>query len=57
MDTEQQFDDEFSMPQKTINDLKREIEESSVHDITTDIVNRYKAEVRAKYGNRKRHRQ
>ena len=28
-----------------------------VEDMTADIVNRYKAEVRAKYGNKKRHRQ
>ena len=29
----------------------------SVDEMTTAIVNRYKAEVKAKYGNRKRHRQ
>jgi hypothetical protein len=29
VDTEQQFDNEFSIPEKTINDIKREMEESS----------------------------
>jgi hypothetical protein len=40
MDTEQTFDQEFS-----------------VEDITNAIVDKAKAEVKAKYGNKKRHRQ
>jgi hypothetical protein len=40
MDTEQTFDEEFS-----------------VEDITNAIVNQAKYEVKAKYGNKKRHRQ
>ena len=40
MDTEQTFDEEFS-----------------VEEITNAIVNQAKAEVKAKYGNKKRHRQ
>jgi hypothetical protein len=40
MDTEQTFDEEFS-----------------VEDITNAIVDQAKAEVKAKYGNKKRHRQ
>lgn len=32
-------------------------EEFSVEDITNAIVNQAKAEVKAKYGNKKRHRQ
>ena len=72
MDTEQQFDDEFLIPEKTINDIKREMEESSyvnpynnplgkktqsVEEMTQAIVSNAKAEVKARYGNRKRHRQ
>jgi hypothetical protein len=40
MDTEQTFDEEFS-----------------VEEITNAIVNQAKAEIKAKYGNKKRHRQ
>jgi hypothetical protein len=40
MDTEQTFDQEFS-----------------VKEITNAIVNQAKADVKAKYGNKKRHRQ
>jgi hypothetical protein len=40
MDTEQTFDQEFS-----------------VEDITNAIVDKAKAEVKARYGNKKRHRQ
>ena len=40
MDTEQTFDQEFS-----------------VEDITNAIVDQAKAEVKARYGNKKRHRQ
>ena len=40
MDTEQQFDQEFS-----------------VEDITNAIVNQAKADIKAKFGNKKRHRQ
>ena len=40
MDTEQTFDEEFS-----------------VEDITNAIVNQAKADIKAKFGNRKRHRQ
>ena len=40
MDTEQTFDEEFS-----------------VEDITNAIVDKAKAEVKARYGNKKRHRQ
>ena len=40
MDTEQTFDQEFSL-----------------EDITNAIVNQAKAEVKARYGNKKRHRQ
>ena len=40
MDTEQKFDQEFS-----------------VEDITNAIVNQAKADVKSKYGNKKRHRQ
>jgi hypothetical protein len=40
MDTEQTFDQEFS-----------------VEDITNAIVSQAKADVKAKFGNRKRHRQ
>ena len=40
MDTEQQFDQEFS-----------------IEEITNAIVNQAKAEVKSKYGNKKRHRQ
>jgi hypothetical protein len=40
MDTEQQFDQEFS-----------------VEEITNAIVNQAKADVKSKYGNKKRHRQ
>lgn len=40
MDTEQQFDSEFS-----------------VEDITKIIVDQAKADVKTKFGNRKRHRQ
>ena len=40
MDTEQTFDQEFS-----------------VEDITKAIVDKAKAEVRSRYGNKKRHRQ
>jgi len=40
MDTEQQFDQEFS-----------------VEEITNAIVNQAKADIKAKFGNKKRHRQ
>ena len=40
MDTEQQFDQEFS-----------------IEEITNAIVNQAKADVKSKYGNKKRHRQ
>ena len=40
MDTEQQFDQEFS-----------------VEDITNAIVNQAKADIKSKFGNKKRHRQ
>ena len=40
MDTEQTFDEEFS-----------------VEDITNAIVNQARADVKAKFGNKKRHRQ
>jgi hypothetical protein len=50
---EEEFDKEFIViPEKTINDIKREIEE-----MTDAIVLKAKAEVKSKYGNRKRHRQ